>query len=236
MLTDLADRITVIIINYKTLALTKVCYESFRKFYPNVRLYLIDNHSQDDSTAYIKALWESHKDAHLAVGFEPTNVGHGPALARVIEVISTPFVFTLDSDCEILKGGFLEIMLQEMGNSGNLYAIGWKRWVDKKSGVPHEWHASSPPKSPNFIPYIHPYAALYRLSMYRKLRPFADHGAPCVWNMNDAVEAKYDLQHMELKGYIKHWIAGTRRMFKDYWHPKDDERPGEWVEKGNHPI
>jgi len=233
-MTDLADCITVVIVNYKTLALTKVCYETFFVTYPTIPLILIDNYSCDDSTAYIKSISES--DSLTTAVFHSTNLGHGPAMALAIESITTPFVFTLDSDCEILRGGFIEIMMQEMDKNGNLYAIGWLRWVDKLSGVPLEWHVNSPPKSPNFIPYIHPYAALYRLFMYRKLRPFIDHGAPCVWNMNDAVEAKYDLQNMELKGYIKHHIAGTRRMWDGAWHPKDNERPKAWVAGGNHPI
>jgi len=235
-MSDLTDRITVIIVNYKTFALTKTCYTSFRKFHPNIEVHLIDNHSQDSSTAYIRSLWEAKTDSHLTVMFEPTNVGHGPAMAHAIQVIDTPFVFTLDSDCEIKQSGFLSIMLQKMDKNGNLYAIGWRRWIDKRTGVPLEWHVNSPPKSPKFIPYIHPYAALYRLSMYRKLRPFADHGAPCIWNMNDAVKAGYDLKSMKLEGYIKHWKAGTRRLFKGHWHPKDNLKPSSWNPDRNYPI
>ncbi len=54
--------------------------------------------------------------------------------------------------------------------------------------------------------------------------------------MIDAVNRKYDLETFELEKYVKHHIAGTRRMFKDYWHPKDDEKARPWKEEGNHPI
>jgi len=233
-MTDLADRITVIIVNYKTLALTKVCYESFFVTYPTLPLILIDNYSCDDSTAYIKAIGKS--DTLTTTVFHSTNLGHGPAMALAIESITTPFVFTLDSDCEILRGGFIEIMMQEMDKNGNLYAIGWLRWVDRKTGVPHSWHVDRPPKENKFIPYIHPCAALYRLSMYRQLRPFFDHGAPCLNNMLDVAVKGYDMKSFELGEYVKHHIAGTRRMFNEHWHPKDDEKPKPWIAGGNHPI
>jgi len=226
--------ITVVTVNYKTRKLTKVCYESFRKFYPDTPIILVDNHSQDDSTKYIKSLEAT--DSNLTTVFHSTNLGHGPAMHHAIQSIFTPFVFTLDSDCKILKGGFLENMLQYMDNNGNLYAIGWLRYIVKFTGVPHSWHTNKPPRGNKFIPYIHPYAALYRLSMYRKLRPFADHGAPCIWNMNDAVGKGYDLQHMKLDGYIKHWKAGTRRRFGGHWHPSDSVQPGAWDADKNYPI
>ncbi len=229
------NRITTIIVNYKTHALTQVCYESFRRFYPDVEVFLVDNYSRDDSTEYIYSLWDAGTE-HLTCVFVSTNVGHGPAMARMIEAINTPFVFTLDSDCEILRGGLLENMLQEMDNNGNLYATGWLRWVDRHSGVPHAWHVDHPPKGDKFIPYIHPHAALYRLSMYNQLRPFFDHGAPCLNNMLDVETKEYDLKAFELKGYVKHWIAGTRRMWDGAWHPKDNKRPKKWIANQNLPI
>jgi len=232
---ELADRLTAIIVNYKTPTLTKECYKTFRAAYPTIPLIIIDNFSRDDSTAYIRAA--SRADPLTSAVFHTTNLGHGPAMALAIESITTPFVFTLDSDCEILKGGFIEIMMKQLDKNGNLYAIGWLRWVDKRSGVPYSWHTKpKPPKTPHFNAYIHPYAAIYRLSMYRQLRPFIDHGAPCLHNMIDAVEKKFDLEEFALEPYVKHHIAGTRRMFKDYWHPKDNENPRPWTEKGNHPI
>jgi len=220
------SRITAIIVNYKTLHLTRTCYESFRGFYPIVPIILIDNYSRDDSTKYIKSL--EARDSHLTTVFHSTNLGHGPAMAQAIATIRTPFFFTFDSDCEMLKDGLLVKMLQEMDKNGNLYATGWLRWVDRKTGVPHSWHVESPPKGDKFIPYIHPYAGLYRLSMYRQLRPFFDHGAPCLNNMLDVAEKGYDLKAFELEPYVKHWIAGTRRMWDGAWHPKDGHKPKKW--------
>jgi len=234
-LPELADRITTIIVNYKTATLTKACYNTFRAAYSTLPIILIDNFSRDDSTKYIKSIGKS--DPLTTSIFHSTNLGHGPAMNVAIKSIRTPFVFTLDSDCEILKGGVIEAMMQKMDTNANLYAIGWLRWVDKRTGVPYSWHTKpKPPKTPYFNAYIHPYAAIYRLSMYRQLRPFFDHGAPCLHNMIDAVDRRFDLESFKLEPYVKHHIAGTRRMFKDYWHPKDDEAPKPWVAKGNHPI
>jgi len=233
-LSRLAHNITTVIVNYKTCKLVQVCYESFRKVYSDIPVILIDNHSCDDSVVYIKSVGE--RDEHTTSIFNSRNIGHGPALAQAIKLITTPFVFTLDSDCEIKQGGFLEIMLQEMDNDDNLYAIGWRRWVNKETGVPLEWHSNSSPSSSRFIPYIHPYAALYRLSMYHTLHPFIDHGAPCILNMNDVTKAGYNLKPFKLDQYIKHWKAGTRRLFDGHWHPKENVRPKPWVADRNYPI
>ena len=92
-MTDLADRITTIIVNYKTAALTKACYNTFRAAYPTLPLILIDNYSRDKSTAYIRAIGES--DPLTTPVFHTTNLGHGPAMAVAIKSIKTPFVLSL---------------------------------------------------------------------------------------------------------------------------------------------
>jgi len=126
-------------------------------------------------------------------------------------------------------------MMQQLDNNGNLYAVGWKRYVNRISGVPIEWHTNNPPSS-EFIPYLHPYAGLYRLSMYKQLRPFFDHGAPCLNNMVDAEKKGFAVEDFKLEGSVMHWRAGTRRRFGGHWHPNDNQAPSAWNKNSNHPI
>lgn len=224
--------ITTVIVNFKTRKLTETCVRSFRGFYPEVPLILVDNGSGDGSAELIKKL---SMEEGIAVVLNEENIGHGPAMHNVIETLTTRYVFTLDSDCEVFKDGFLEQMLDEFAADPNLYAIGWLRWVDRESGVPLDWHVQAPPKE-KFCPYIHPHAAVYDVEKYHTLQPFGHHGAPCLWNMLSVAEKGYGLRDFLIEKYVKHWIAGTRRMYGGKWNPHTKERPGMWKANDNHPI
>ena len=56
-------------------------------------------------------------------------------------MISTKWVFTLDSDAIVLDDSFLQEMLDNVEN-GKGYAIGWWRWVRKADGIPLSWETN----------------------------------------------------------------------------------------------
>src|SRR3954454_18408427 len=93
------DAITVLVINYKTLEVTRRCLDSLVRAYPGVRLLIIDNGSNDESTAYIRDL--SRGSRHVACVLNERNIYHGPAMHQGVAASQTPYVFTLDSDCEV---------------------------------------------------------------------------------------------------------------------------------------
>jgi glycosyltransferase involved in cell wall biosynthesis len=220
------DNITVIIVNYNTAKLTKQCYDSLRSFYPNISTILVDNNSTDNSIEWMN----KQSNINTTVLLNTKNVGHGPAMHQAILLATTHYVFTLDSDTKILQAGLLEAMLSEFNKQENLYAIGWKRYVNC-DGV-----SGDPKQNKNLTPYIHPYAMLFEKAKYLTLPQFEDSGAPCRSNMYAAFIAGYTLSDFNLKPYIKHYIAGTRRMYNGYWHPKETDKPGEWRENASYPI
>ena len=227
----IANSITTIVVNYKTEHLLRQCLTTFRAHFPTVPLIVIDNNSADGSTQYIQGL------ADATAIINTTNVGHGPALDQGIALVTTPYFFTLDSDCEIKTPEFLGEMLTKLEANPALYAVGWLRYVDRCTGVPLEWHTDSrPPIGDRFIPYLHPYAGLYRLSTYKQLLPFFDHGAPCLNNMRDACDKGIPVENFDLSQGVMHWKAGTRRLFHGHWHPNDNQRPGAWNKDDNFPI
>jgi len=124
--------VEVISVNFKTKEFTEKCLTSFRGFYPEVRMIIIDNGSNDSSSEYLSSI----KSEHTLIITNSENIGHGPALHQGFKISNSPYIFTLDSDCIVKHGGFLEIMLEEFKIEPNLYAIGWMRWVDIYSGVP----------------------------------------------------------------------------------------------------
>ena len=52
----MSDKIRTVIINFQTPDLLKVAVETFRKFYPQTKLTIIDNGSKDDSRDFIKEI------------------------------------------------------------------------------------------------------------------------------------------------------------------------------------
>lgn len=90
--------------------------------------------------------------------------------------LTTPHFLTLDSDCVILQGGFLEKMLEYFENP-SVYAVGWNRWTNRKSGIPLDWYVPRPEDKSEFVAYAHPVMALFNTSIYRQLNPFNHHGA-----------------------------------------------------------
>ena len=229
---SIAKQVTVVIVNFKTKRLLACAYKSFRKFYPTVRMIFVDSGSMDESRELVKEIGGRAYNSFILFS---TNVGHGPAMHQAIQEVDTPFVLTLDTDTETFKKGFLEKMVRQMKANDNLYALGWKRWVDRLSGVPLVWFTEKQP-SERFVAYIHPSAGLYRMSMYRTLNGFVHHGAPCLHNMNDAVKRGFELQAFPISDYVKHLKAGTRRMYGGRWDPTNKTPRKKWKARDSYPI
>lgn len=191
--------ITILVINHRTLDLTERCVTSLLLHYPHVGVILTDNGSQDESTAYIQAL--GAKYTNIQPILHPKNLHHGPALHYAIQAAASRFVFTLDSDCQVLQGGFLETMLQVFMDP-QVYAVG--RLV-QMNRFGYELKRSIP----GALPYIHPFAMLLDRHKYLDLKPFFHHGSPGLENMRSAVRAGWRLQHFPLEGSIYHQGRGT---------------------------
>jgi len=195
---DLAD-VTAVTVNYRTADLTKRCVSSFLTQYPQVKFILIDNGSHDDSTSYIREVAALHPN--VSAIFNQANLFHGPALDQGTRVSKTRFVFTLDSDCEVKSGGFLELMIG-LFQDPSLYATGMLLLVDR-------FGFSLPPASKGGIQYVHPSAMLLERGKYAGLPPFVHHGAPCLRNMREAIKAGFTVSDFPVMDYISHDWRGT---------------------------
>lgn len=230
---SIPETVTAMVINYKTKHLTETCVREFRRFYPETHMLLIDNGSADESSQLVRDLGVSN--GFIKAVNNPNNVGHGPAMDQGISMINTEWVFTLDSDAVVLDDTFLQEMLDNVEN-GRGYAIGWWRWVRWNTGIPLEWTTDPTElEEMNYIPYIHPYAALYRIDTYLEMAPFYHHGAPCLANMLDAKRRGDVLIEFPVRDRVMHWIAGTRRMWDGDWQPKG-RPPTTWKAEGHFEI
>lgn len=191
--------ITTIIVNYKTPDLLRGCVESFRVHYAHAPLLLIDNGSADESTVYIHR--SAAASAYTQCLLNPRNLFHGIAMDQGIRYCTTPYVFLLDSDCLILKTGFLEQMRQISERHG-AYAVGRLQY---KNRFGYDIHAGMS----GVIPYVDPHAALLRKSSYLTLPPFVHHGAPCLQNMKKAQQRKFQLADFPIHQFVEHLGRGT---------------------------
>lgn len=224
---DVPKFVTAIITNYKTKGLVKQALNTFIEHYSDVKILLIDNGSDDSSTEYVKKAGEAYPTVISLL--HEHNLGHGPAMDNAIRLATTRYVFTMDSDCIVRGGEFLEKMVNHFQIDDNLYALGWLRYVDPISGVPAN-------KSEGFLRYVHPHAALYDRDKYLTLPPFAHHGAPCTANMREAKKRGYGVKGFPIDHYVHHLIAGTRRMYGGKWDPRPGEKKQSWREGRVFPI
>lgn len=226
---EVSRYVSVVVVNYKTQALTREAVNSFVSRYPDVPVLVVDNGSGDNSVGTIQKLARDHPSitAHLL----EANIYHGPALDRAFRLLDSPYVLTLDSDTVTRKGGWLEAMLGHFHADNKLYAIGWLRWVNE-NGVAT---ADGKPR-PNLHPYVHPHCALFDRAKYLTLSPFFRDGAPCRVNMFSAIQRGYHLVSFPVERYVTHLVAGTRRMYGGKWDPKQGEKPGTWREDNKYPI
>lgn len=191
--------ITALVINYRTPDLLLKCLESFLACYPESRILLVDNGSGDSSVEIIQDYASRFPKIDVILNRE--NCYHGPALDQGIHKIRTPYVFTLDSDCEIIRAGFLELMLALFADP-ELYAAGELMYMNR-------FGYKMPSPRRKVIRYIHPSAMLLDRNKYLQLRKFTHHGSPCLVNMKSAARAGYRLANFPVGEYIHHAGRGT---------------------------
>jgi glycosyltransferase involved in cell wall biosynthesis len=204
-MSDLRD-LTVLIVNFRTLGLTRGCVESLLAQYPNVALLLIDNGSGDESTEYLRDL--GRRLPNVDAVFNAQNRYHGPGVDQGIRHCATPYVFTLDSDCAVRQGGFLEAMRSLFEEEPRLYAVGELRYKSRY-GYTFGYGEAARSGRRKRIPYVHPWGMLLDRRKYLTLKPFVHHGSPCLWNMRDAQARGYLVHDFPMWDYVEHFGRGT---------------------------
>jgi GT2 family glycosyltransferase len=101
--------VTICVVHYKTLDLTRLCLRSIRKYtrYPH-RVLVIDNDSRDASTDYLRGLdW-----IELVERTDPANdasggYAHAAALDAGLARCRTPYFMAMHSDTVVHADGWL---------------------------------------------------------------------------------------------------------------------------------
>jgi len=120
--------VTILIPNYKTLELTKLCLRLIRKHTdPSLaHVIVIDNDSQDASLEYLRTLsWIELIERKQIPGESPV-LSHSRALDLALEKVTTPYVLSIHTDTLVRNKNWLSFLLNQI-KTGDAAGVGsWK--------------------------------------------------------------------------------------------------------------
>lgn len=123
------SEVTVLIPNFKTLKLTRLCLGLFRKFtdMKRVRVIVIDNDSRDESVEYLRTLsWITLVERRAEPDDSPA-LAHARALDMGLGFVETPFVLSMHTDTFVKHFGWLDLLLGRLSASPGIAGVGsWK--------------------------------------------------------------------------------------------------------------
>lgn len=122
-------QVTILIPNYKTLELTKLCLRLLRK-YTDLGLahfIVIDNNSQDESLEYLRTLpWIKLVERSPVPGESPA-LSHARALDLGLSYVTTPYVLSIHTDTLMRNQEWLPFLLQYIQDKPKVAGVGsWK--------------------------------------------------------------------------------------------------------------
>jgi glycosyltransferase involved in cell wall biosynthesis len=122
-------QVTILIPNYKTLELTKLCLRLIRKHTDlnQAKVLVIDNDSQDSSLDYLRTLsWIALIERKSIPGESPA-LSHSRALDLALACVTTPYVLSIHTDTLVRNKDWLPFLLQQIKKHPNIAGVGsWK--------------------------------------------------------------------------------------------------------------
>lgn len=220
-------KVTILIPNYKTPALTQLC---LRLLYKNTdltqtKIIVIDNDSNDESLAYLKTLnWITLIERKPPANETPA-LSHARALDLGLAYVDTPYVLSIHTDTLIRTPQWLPFLLQKITADPNLGGVGsWKLETNPWFTTPfkrieyylqksyyaitkNEKHSLAG-VGKNFY-YLRSHCALYRMDLIQK---FALHFAMQDENEN-TVAGKQLHKKLEDEGYRMLFIPSAVLLY-----------------------
>jgi len=128
-------RVTVLVPNYRTPALTRLCLRLLRKHTPRdaIAVTVVDNDSGDESTDYLRALrWITLIERPKIEG-EPPWLAHANALDLAFDRVETPYVLSIHTDTLVRDPAWLDFLLAPLEGDPNIAGVGsWKLEVGER--------------------------------------------------------------------------------------------------------
>ncbi len=121
--------VTILVPNYKTAELTKLCLRLIRKYtdLTQAKVIVIDNDSQDASLDYLRTVAWIELIERQAIPGETPIQSHSRALDLALERVTTPYVLSIHTDTLIKDPRWLAFLLSHIEHDPQVAGVGsWK--------------------------------------------------------------------------------------------------------------
>lgn len=122
-------QVTILIPNYKTPEITKICMRLIRQHtdFNRVEVIVIDNNSNDASLAYLKTLNWITLIERKADAPESPPLSHSRALDLALAQVTTPYVLSIHTDTFVRSADWIDVLLKPFKLNPKLAGVGsWK--------------------------------------------------------------------------------------------------------------
>ncbi len=209
--------VTILIPNYKTPEITRICLRLLRKYtdFGRVRVIAIDNDSGDASLDYLRSLkWIELIERRAASDDTPPRA-HARALDLALERVTTPFVLSIHTDTFVRRADWLDVLLAPFAQDDKLAGVGsWKLetksvWQRCGRAIERAWKMAffrltgrrtfRAERFDDSLHYLRSHCALYRTAVIRALKTgFSDENGVAGSTMHrKMVAAGYRMLFME---------------------------------------
>ena len=212
---------TIIIPNYKTPVLTRLCLRSLRKHTDlgKARIVVVDNDSADESLEYLRGLkWITLIERKTAGESGPEM--HARALDEALKIVDTPFFAVMHTDTIVVSDKWLDRLLGAFDGDPKLAGVGsWK--LEKSSKLKYYAQRLEDLARRIFLRrrhapeerYLRSHCAVYRTEPVRRFtRGFFDGETAGRSLHRMLVSSGYEmrfLESFELGAYIRHLNHAT---------------------------
>jgi len=120
------SKATICVVNYRTLALTRLCLAAIRKFtvYPH-EVVVVDNDSRDASLEYLRSVpWIKLIERRPGPLDRTGGRAHGAALDLMLAQCQTEFFVSLHSDTIVARKGWLKGLVRHFEGAPQLACVG----------------------------------------------------------------------------------------------------------------
>ena len=224
---------SILLVNYKTLEITSICLDLIRQNLDlsKVQVWVVDNNSADESTAYLRSLDWINLIERVAEQPENGFTSHGRALDLALDKISTEYVFLFHTDTLLYKPAILEMMLEKCRADAKVVAVGCYEqvyrgtlktaWRTTIRFIKHSYRQAKvllgfktrPPRG-YYEVYLKSFCALWNLKIVKSLGMhfFMNDRIPS-YELQDKMRALgykiEDIPAKEIFQYLDHVEAGT---------------------------
>ena len=179
--------VTILVPNYKTLELTRLCLRLLRKYTDAglAKVLVIDNDSQDESLEYLRSLSWINLIERKAVPGESPVMSHSRALDLGLECVTTPYVLSIHTDTLVKNKDWLHFLIKEMLKRPTIAGVGswkleskplWRQLLKNVERFAQRIYFSVKGESKHGLEgvgknyyYLRSHCALYRMDVLREL-------------------------------------------------------------------